>query len=185
MANQESFSYIDVERIDENLFCQVCKRPYEDPRSFVCRHVFCYDCITKSKQGDFVYCFSCPTKIPYQSLELVNYPLQNMLNKLRIKCSICGESQLERGKFDHHISQGCFKPTFCISNDGENSCPEVGQQNSASGAIVDSKEHLLSVNSSHHVQTMPKQRLPSITSEENNAVDHQPKGLFYKQIFVS
>jgi hypothetical protein len=107
----EFMEYTGEELIDINLKCSICHKPFLDPVCTSCDHTYCRSCITcwldENKQK------SCPTcqKKPLVIKDLIqaSRPLRNMLDQLRVECTLCEQTGLERGNFLDHINKFCPK----------------------------------------------------------------------------
>lgn len=103
------YDYIDETSIDADLICHICHLPYDDPRSTPCDHVFCLECILQWINTNNATCPFCRQTTSPNHLMQVPRPLRNMLDKLPVKCKVCGETGLSRGNFADHINKFCVK----------------------------------------------------------------------------
>lgn len=117
--NRVQYDYIDTESINPELICSICSKPFIIPVSTPCDHTYCQDCIKRWIEKKNKPCPTCRQDI--QSIEtctLVNRPLRNMLDRLAIKCLICGQIGLQRDQFDDHVNKTCPKiPISCTAAD--------------------------------------------------------------------
>ena len=118
MATDTNYEYIDENVIDPELICTICNSPFSDPLCTPCYHTFCHKCITNSINTGNI---ECP--LYHQWLESVNrlVPasriIQNMLDRLLVRCLFCRRAGLQRGNFKEHVDRGCSKVHV--------SCPSV------------------------------------------------------------
>lgn len=104
------YEYMDDVNVDSELICIICKKPFAEPIATPCDHTFCRECLhpwlEKKKK-------SCPTcRYAIKSIDQctqVNRPLRNMLNRLRVKCSTCGQTDLLKESFHDHTNKSCPK----------------------------------------------------------------------------
>jgi hypothetical protein len=126
----EFMEYIDEDSIDPNLTCSICHKPFVDPVCTPCDHTYGRTCITRWLTEDIKYC--CPTCLK-QPLLIKDFtqasrPLRNMLDQLRVRCTLCEETGLQRGNFNDHINKVCPKATVqCQAADIK--CPWKGPRN--------------------------------------------------------
>ncbi|CAF1025265.1 unnamed protein product [Adineta steineri] len=90
--------------------CSICSKPFSEPVSTSCDHTFCRECIslwiTKKKKS----CPTCRQQIKSDGeFTQVSRPLRNMLDRLPIKCSHCGQKGLQRDNYNDHINKICLK----------------------------------------------------------------------------
>lgn len=112
MANDVGYDYINEESISERLKCSICTMPFIEPVLTSCkikRHVFCRHCIKEWIKRN-PSCPSCRDKVVIKDLRLIaeSY-LIDSLNELQVKCKACGQTELERSKFDEHRNKHCPK----------------------------------------------------------------------------
>ena len=128
ITNDVGYEYVDEESINERLKCPICTMPFVEPAVTNCklkRHTFCRQCIKEWVKNN-PSCPSCRDKLIVKDLKLVveGYLLDS-LNEIPVKCKFCGQTGLERGKFDEHKSKYCPKViTLCPLADV--SCPWKG-----------------------------------------------------------
>ncbi len=123
----EFMEYMDEDSIDSNLICSICHKPYKEPVCTPCDHTYGRGCITHWLTESIKY--SCPTcvKQPLLIKDLVQArgPLRNMLDQLRVRCTLCEQTSLQRGNFVDHINKFCPKATVqCQAADIK--CPWKG-----------------------------------------------------------
>jgi hypothetical protein len=111
-----TFEYLDGDSIDEELLCSICAKPLHlpvcDPQ---CGHTFCQECIEKWLENSS-HCPTCRQRVNIKNYTPVTTrTVLNQLSRLRIKCNLCQEMNIEnRGK---HI-EICPKQIIqCISAD--------------------------------------------------------------------
>lgn len=101
--------YIDESGIDMNLICSICHKPLRDPVSTPCDHTFGHDCITHWLTQSVRY--SCPTCVKQpllvKDLTPVSRLLRNILDQLRVRCTLCDQTDIPRGNFLDHIKKVC------------------------------------------------------------------------------
>jgi hypothetical protein len=125
----EFMEYVDEESIDPNLICNICHKPLKDPVSTSCDHIYGSACINHWLTSSIHY--SCPTcqKQPLLITELVraNRLVRNILDDLRVRCTLCEESGMKRGNFHDHITKVCPKAVVeCQAADIK--CPWKGKR---------------------------------------------------------
>jgi len=103
--NNRQYEYMDESSINSELLCSICNKPFIEAVSTPCDHTFCSACI---KQWIEKGCKSCPQcrqqiKSVDQCIQ-VSRPLRNILDRLRIKCLTCGQTNLQRDNFNDHIN---------------------------------------------------------------------------------
>jgi hypothetical protein len=119
--------YMDENSIDPNLICSICHKPFKEPVCTPCDHTYGRACITHWLTHNINY--SCPMclKQPLliKDLTQASRPLRNMLDQVRIRCTLCEETGLQRGNFLDHINKICPKATVqCPAADIK--CPWKG-----------------------------------------------------------
>src|ERR1700722_15235012 len=107
MARSSQYKYMDEESIGPGLLCIICKRPFKDPRCTRCNHIFCRECITRWIRTKSALCPACRKFVSADSLSHISHTLNNMLDRLRVQCTLCGRTGLQRGNFDDHINNAC------------------------------------------------------------------------------
>ncbi len=132
----ENYVYMDETSIDSELICSICKSPLNDPCCTSCGETFCRACITDWIQTQNGSCPLCRQIILIKDLKRVPRALQNMLDRLQIKCILGGQTELQRGNFDDHIQKVCPKMlVVCPSADIK--CPWTGQRDQLNKHLVD------------------------------------------------
>jgi hypothetical protein len=108
-----SFEYMDKASIDKDLNCDYCNNPLVDPMSTPCRHTFCRFCIENKirKTGGACAKPKCKNKsIALEDLTPVTERIVlNMLDRLLVKCTNCGTTNIPRGSFEKHVIKFCPK----------------------------------------------------------------------------
>lgn len=110
MASDDKYEYLDEDSIDDLLKCKVCYKPFINPMTLPCKHTVCKQCIESWLQQTK----SCPVcrKAPLQQDQLKSVTesiLIQMLDRLKVKCNECGQTDLERGNFSDHLAKTCIK----------------------------------------------------------------------------
>ena len=116
MASENKYEYMADCPINELLVCEVCQYPLNDPRSTPCEHTFCYQCII----GWLTRTSSCPicrNSLSINELKLTDRIVIRMLDQLKVKCTRCGQTDIERGNFSDHVEKTCMNSTV--------SCPSA------------------------------------------------------------
>eukprot|EP00961_Rhodomonas_salina_P299416 3938910-Rhodomonas_salina.12 len=85
-----------VDKVDENLVCGICQNVMVKPHSCQNGHTFCLWCISRWLTGKSK---TCPVdREATQLSQLVNFrPLQNMIEKLRVRCPTAVSQRAARG----------------------------------------------------------------------------------------
>ena len=124
-----SFEYMDKASIDKDLNCEYCNNPLVDPLSTPCKHTFCRACIEAKikKTGGACAKPKCKNKaITLENLSPVTERIVlNMLDRLLVKCTSCGTSNIQRGAFEKHATKLCPKATISCSA-ADLKCPWTG-----------------------------------------------------------
>lgn len=139
-ATNTNFEYMDKTSIDEDLNCEYCNSPLIEPVSTPCKHTFCRACIENKlkKIGDGCAKPKCKNKsMTLEDLTPVTERIVlNMLDRLLVKCTSCGMTNIQRGAFEKHVMKSCPKaPISCTAADIK--CPWRGPSEQL-------KQHLLS-----------------------------------------
>jgi hypothetical protein len=107
----EFMEYIDESSIDPNLICSICHKPFKDPVCTPCDHTYGRACITHWLTSSINY--SCPTCVKQplllKDLKQASRLLTNILDPIRVRCTLCEETGLQRGNFVDHINKSCPK----------------------------------------------------------------------------
>ena len=156
MENNVEYEYIDEKSIDEDLLCPLCTDPLEDPLSTnQCGHTFCRKCINQT----FDTMSSCPTcrqPLSLDDFHPVNIrPFLNQLNQLLVKCTVCSETNIQRGNFKDHIIK-------CINKNV--SCPAVDIKCDWTGQRTQLQDH---------IRTCPLIKVKPMINELNEVVKQQ------------
>ncbi|CAF1293167.1 unnamed protein product [Didymodactylos carnosus] len=126
----EFMEYVDEDNIDSNLICSICQKPFKEPVCTPCDHTYGRICI--SQWLDQNNHDSCPICIK-QPLSINDFiqasrPLRCMLDQLRVRCILCGETNIQRGNFGDHINKICPEAIVeCQAVDIK--CPWKGTRN--------------------------------------------------------
>ena len=124
-----NYEYMDKASIDKDLNCEYCNNPLVDPVSTPCKHTFCRLCIEQKikKTGGACAKPKCKNKsIALEDLTPVTERIVlNMLDRLLVKCSSCGTSNIQRGAFEKHATKLCPKATVTCSA-ADLKCPWIG-----------------------------------------------------------
>ena len=94
--------YASPNKIDQDLFCGICKEPYKDPRVLFCGHIFCRSCFT-----DIDKCPCCKASIQKTIKRMDKFPpvihFRDKCDSLMIKCSSegCPFESERRSMIDH------------------------------------------------------------------------------------
>jgi len=134
-----NYEYMDKASIDKDLNCEYCSNPLVDPTSTPCKHTFCRTCIeTKIKKSNGACAKSkCKNKsITLEDLTPVTERIVlNMLDRLLVKCTSCGTTNIQRGAFEKHVNKLCPKATV--------SCTAADLKCSWVGSSDQLKQHVL------------------------------------------
>jgi hypothetical protein len=135
-----TYEYMDnVDDIDDELKCLICKYPLRSPVSHtLCHYDFCQDCIDIWLK-DIRACPACEQSLDNNMeqdhprvnlMEIFSFtPIStrivlNRLDKLLVRCLLCGEINIQRSDFEDH-EQICMKKIIkCQSIDMK--CPWKG-----------------------------------------------------------
>ncbi|CAF1485633.1 unnamed protein product, partial [Rotaria sp. Silwood1] len=103
--------YMDEQSIDPNLICSICHKALKDPVCTPCDHTYGRECITQwLNQNDKSSCPMCLKKpISINELTQASRPLRNMLDQIRVQCTLCAQTGLQRGSFVDHVNKICPK----------------------------------------------------------------------------
>ncbi|CAF1386797.1 unnamed protein product [Adineta steineri] len=120
------YEYVDESLIDENYKCIICKEPLINPTVTPCDHTYCQKCIEHWLNEGYSACPSCRHILSMNDLKPVSTRLiLNILDRLIVKCSQCGQNGIQRGNFNDHLTKLCPKGTiFCSAFDIK--CPWSG-----------------------------------------------------------
>ena len=129
MANNLGFEYVNEDAINHSLKCSICNQPFVRPVSTNCkkRHKFCRHCIEEWLRHK-PSCPTCRQKLNTEDLVSITEDIVvDVLNELRVKCTACGQTGLERGDFNNHLKNSCPQITVnCPAQDIQ--CPWVGHR---------------------------------------------------------
>ncbi|UJR17410.1 hypothetical protein I4U23_004305 [Adineta vaga] len=97
-----TYEYMDEASICSELICSICQSPFIDPQQALCDHTFCRQCITTWLQTGNT-CPLCQQRLSMSSLKPSPRMIRNILDQLKVKCTACGQINLERGRFNQHL----------------------------------------------------------------------------------
>lgn len=129
------FEYIDESTVDPELICHICYSPLQNPFCTSCGETFCRECIVNWIEKQSSHCPHCRQSLTVENLIPAPRSLRNMLDRLQIKCSVCGQIGIEQANFVEHIQRIC--PNTIVH------CPAANIQCSWSGQRHELNEHLL------------------------------------------
>lgn len=173
MSITEKFEYVNESSIDPELICTICQSPYQDPRCTPCDHTFCADCINTWVKANSRSCPTCRQTFPSNDLAPANRIVRNMLDRLLVKCTRCGDTTLRRDQFADHRQKKCPKNSVCCLS-AEVYCPWTGPQDQLEShlsscifhQLQDVLEELISENSGLKKQLAEQKiRLDDLESE--------------------
>jgi hypothetical protein len=110
-----SYTYVNEDQIDVELKCIICHEPFQVPVNCIeCGQTFCQECIDKWNQQQS----SCPScrQNGYIFVPVITRVVFNQLNRLLVQCSLCQQTNIQRGYFSDHISYKCPKQTVSCTN---------------------------------------------------------------------
>jgi hypothetical protein len=84
------YEYINESSIDSELICSICQAPFNNPCCAPCGEIYCRECISRWIQTRNGSCPHCRQTISIKGLNNVPRSLQNMLDRLQVKCIACG-----------------------------------------------------------------------------------------------
>jgi hypothetical protein len=134
MATSDHFDYeyMNENEIDEELKCVICKQPLQSPVSLsTCHHTFCKECIKTWLDRNHI----CPTcrhvtshnhqqnsglrrSFRTPSYVAINTRIVlNQLDRLLVRCLLCGEDQIQRCNYSNHEKCCSKKVVLCPSAD--------------------------------------------------------------------
>ncbi|UJR15730.1 hypothetical protein I4U23_002665 [Adineta vaga] len=122
-----TYEYIDEISIDPELICSICHSPLIDPCCTPCGETFCRKCIMNWMETKINSCPHCRQKLSMNSLTLAPRSLRNMIDRLRIKCMICGQNGLLKINLEEHMQKVCPK-TMVSCRSADIKCPWIGQR---------------------------------------------------------
>ncbi|CAF1111248.1 unnamed protein product [Adineta ricciae] len=113
------YEYFDEPSIDENYKCSICTKPLQHPVTTPCDHTYCQQCIRQWLSQNHSSCPTCRQALSSDDLTPITTRLVlNMLDKLLVKCSLCGTNRIERGNLNDHINKICPKRILsCAASD--------------------------------------------------------------------
>ncbi|CAL1542794.1 unnamed protein product [Lymnaea stagnalis] len=87
---------------DDEFICGICMNVLDKPLETPCRHVFCAECIHKALMGQ-KKCPLCRKKCMKSNLKEVLPLVQNLINKLKMKCSNLHNGCLDFIQTEHYL----------------------------------------------------------------------------------
>ncbi|CAF0748052.1 unnamed protein product [Rotaria sp. Silwood1] len=115
LATNTNYEYMDKASIDKDLYCDYCNNPLVDPVSTPCKHTFCRICIENKLNKIGGPCAKPKCKNRSMTLNdltsVTERIVLNMLDRLLVKCMICGTINIPRGSFEKHLTNFCPKVT--------------------------------------------------------------------------
>lgn len=103
------YEYMNEGLIDDELKCSICHHPLESPVSTdICGHTFCQKCI-ETWLLEQQTCPTCRRRVLFSDFHPVSTRIVlNLLNRIRVQCKLCHQTNIERGNFTDHKKQ-CIK----------------------------------------------------------------------------
>ncbi|CAF0727716.1 unnamed protein product [Adineta steineri] len=125
----EFMEYINESSVDPNLICGICHKPFKDPVCTKCDHTYGRECIThwltNNVENFCPVCLSQPLLV--NDLTQASRPLRCMLDQLRVRCTLCNRTDLQRGNFLEHLNKACpYATVACQAVDVK--CPWKGRR---------------------------------------------------------
>ncbi|CAM4901932.1 unnamed protein product [Rotaria socialis] len=131
MISSSFYEYIDRETIDSDLICKICRSPFIDPIVVQCGDTYCRLCIENNMEnGSHCPSHSCNQLLSIDHLTPNPPPrlVVSMLDKLKVRCQLCNETNINRGIFDEHVKTSCSE--YRIDCPGKNiGCQWFGSRN--------------------------------------------------------
>lgn len=124
MASENTYEYMHDTSIDDHLVCEICLNPFNDPKSTPCSHVFCERCVMRWLETT-PSCPTCRNLLNSKQLKPTERLVTRMLDQLKVKCTRCGQINLERGSFNDHFGNTCIKSIVSCPS-AEINCPWKG-----------------------------------------------------------
>jgi hypothetical protein len=131
-----NFEYEEEDSIDPQLICNICQGPFNDPCCIPCGETYCRECICRWIQQQTSFCPHCRRPISIKDLDKVPRQLQNMLDRLRVKCLACGNGNMRQIDFDDHIQKVCPKAVISCPSEN-NKCSWKGQRDQIHTHLID------------------------------------------------
>lgn len=162
MENNTEYEYMDEKSISEDLLCPLCTDPLEEPLSAnQCGHAFCRKCIHQTFQT-MSNCPTCRHPLSLDDFHPVNIrPFLNQLNQLLVKCTICSETNIQRGNFKDHMVK-------CIKADV--SCPAADIKCDWKGQRTQLQDH---------IETCVLMKVKPMINELNEVVKQQSEQIHF------
>jgi hypothetical protein len=107
MATCDQFEYLDEDSVDPDLICIICNRPLFNPVCTPCDHTFCSGCISKWIDTNTSSCGTCALPLSLDDIKPASRTIRNIVDRIRIRCLLCGQTGLERGGFRDHLKLAC------------------------------------------------------------------------------
>ena len=107
MSEGIEYEYTNEASIDRELICTICTGPFNDPWCTPCDHTFCHVCITSWIDAKNASCPICRKHVSGILLKQANRTVRNILDRIPVKCTKCGQREIQRGQFENHISKMC------------------------------------------------------------------------------
>ena len=101
MERNNQYEYIDKE-YGGFVLCILCKRPLENPRRTQCNHIFCRECLIRWMRTNTNSCPACRKFISIDGLSQISGVLQNMLDQINVRCTLCRQENIPKGNFNDH-----------------------------------------------------------------------------------
>ncbi len=131
-----AYEYMNETSIDPELICNICQEPFNDPCCAPCGEIYCRKCISCWIEAQNGSCPHCRQTMSIKSLNKVPRSLQNMLDRLQVKCIACRQTDLKRSDFDDHFHSVC--PKTVVSCPSANSkCSWRGQRDQIHLHLID------------------------------------------------
>ncbi|UJR32770.1 hypothetical protein I4U23_020230 [Adineta vaga] len=109
MSHTDEYEYENELAIDSKLICAICLLPYMKPKSTLCNHIFCRNCIELWHEKSLT-CPLCRDISSNKHIKTVrNVDLLTKLNQLKVKCLLCEQTGIERKDFESHRNNFCSK----------------------------------------------------------------------------
>jgi hypothetical protein len=90
------YEYLHEETIEKTLICNVCHKPFLQPVTIPNGNIRCYQCVEQTIDKN-------------ELILLTDVSVLDALDKIRVKCALCDEENIERGDFENHMIKQCSK----------------------------------------------------------------------------
>ena len=124
MTSESIYEYMHDSSINDNLVCEICHNPLIDPRSTPCQHIFCEQCVMRWLEKTSS-CPACRNPLFINELKTTERIVIRMLDQLKVKCTRCGQINLERGHLNDHVEKMCINSIVSCPSADIN-CPWKG-----------------------------------------------------------